>query len=187
MNITLELLALVLDGDGPAIWSLRTMLSPRLAFYKTAYRLTHEDPDDLFQEFIIRLFANGTIEYLLISKHPAPTQVLNSILKQVAIDRLRYWSSGKRDFVRTELLDVEAGDSVEWGAGPHATLAVDLRDLLTTHLSPEELNLIDMLANGELIQGIAQHYSINVSTASRWCIKLGIKVRGLLDGSLLET
>jgi DNA-directed RNA polymerase specialized sigma24 family protein len=183
MIVTAELLMMVLDGDGPSIQAIKDMFAGRMHTLIQSYKLIHEDYDDIFQEFIIRVFSNGTLNFLLVSKHPTPTQVLYSVLKQVVIDRVRYWSSEKRTYAREEQLDEKLEESLEWSSSSDAIFEVDLSDLLDSHLSQGELDLVDLIAGGDRIKNIAEHYGVNVSTASRWCIRLGIKLRRLLHSS----
>jgi DNA-directed RNA polymerase specialized sigma24 family protein len=181
MKITTELLVQVLGGDGDAIQFIKNHFCGRIKNIVNDFNIINDDCDDLFQEFIIKIFSNGTLEFLIASRHPAPAQVLCSVLREVAIDRVRYWSSGKRAYAREELMDDELEGSLEWGPSESAAFAVDLTDLLDTHLSREEMDLVDLIAQGDRIKDIAIHYDVSISTASRWCIKLGIKLRRLLN------
>jgi DNA-directed RNA polymerase specialized sigma24 family protein len=181
MRITEELLVLVANGDGNAIQTIKDKFHARIYNIINSYRLVHEDYDDIFQEFLIRIFSNGTLKFLLLSKHPAPTQVLYSVLKQVAIDRVRYWSSEKRAYTKEEPIDVELESSLEWEYSDYAASAIDLSDLLDSFLSAEEMDLVEQIAEGDRIKDIAIRYNVSISTASRWCVNLGIKLRRLLN------
>jgi DNA-directed RNA polymerase specialized sigma24 family protein len=183
MRVTQEQLLRMLNGDGSSIDAVKDMFSGRIVTLIKCYKLAHEEYDDIFQEFIIRIFSNGTLEFLLLSKHPTPTKVLYAVLKQVVIDRVRYWSSEKRACAREERFDEELEDSLVWDQSSFATWVVDLHDLLGSNLSEGELDLVHMLANGDRVKDIAAHYGVNVSTASRWCIKLGLKLRRLVSGT----